>query len=406
MKRAMAVLLAGLLVLSLPAVAVSTADSSGTDEAALETDEPSQSFVETNGTTNRLDPGEETRSERTEYGDDLGTALMSADDELRVDYEQETLVRSGFEDASSQEREAMVRAGYERLQERTDVLEDRERAAVREHAAGDRSTTKLLQTFSRNYHESGVIASALDELVGYANRVPEYSLSIRDDKSVLEMHRTDVRSQLDTTPDRFGNERKHLTVRTAETGYSLSVLDRNYVREATRFDNRNASLPNQFDDITDAHGTAQELYPWVFGADHETHSSDAVERRTVQLYRIQAIHDQGQLTAYLDGGTSSVHREIQTLDYEQLPTISSDRWTDGGLELSINQTAANGPAEVSVADAETGEPVSAAVSIDGESVGETGSDGSLWLLPPDGEFDLRADADGDSVAGTVSGSEP
>ncbi|AGB38218.1 DUF7096 domain-containing protein [Natronococcus occultus] len=401
MKRAMAVLLAGLLVLSLPAVAVSATDSSETDETALETDEPSQPFVETNGTTNRLDPGADPRSERTEHGDDLGTTLMSADDELRVDYEQEAIVRNGFENASSGDREEMVQLGYERLQERTDVLEERERAAVREHAADDRSTTRLLQTFSRNYHESSVIASALDELVGYADRVPEYSLSIRDDKSVLEMYRTDVRSQLDATSDRGESDRTHLAVRTAETGYSLSVLDRNYVREATRFDSRNASQPDQFNDITDAHGTAQELYPWVFEADHETHSSMA-ESRTVQLYRIQAIHDQGQLTAYLDGGTGTVHRELQTLDHEQLPPIDDDRWTEDGLELSITETAANGPAEVSVADADTGDPVAATVSIEGAFAGETGSSGSLWVLPPDGEFDLRADADGDSVAGTVS----
>lgn len=401
MKDAMAVLLAGLLVLSLPATAVSAA---GPDERTAGADAPEQVFVETNGTTNRLDPGEEVRSERLEYGDDLGTSLMTADDELRVDYEQERIVRDGFDDASNEEREEMVSAGYGRLRERIDALEAREREAVRAHATNDRSTTRLLQTFSRNYHESDVIASALDELVAYADRIPGYSISIRNDKSVLEMYRTDVRSQLETTPDRFGSNRKRLAVRTAETGYSVSLLDRNYVRETTRFDGRNASRPNQFEDITDAHDTAQELYPWVFDADHETHSSDAVESRGVQLYRIRAIHDQGRLTAYLDGGTSAVHRELQTLDHEQFPTVNESRWIDGGLVLAINETAANGPAEVTVADAETGDPVSAAVSVDGEPVGETGSDGSLWILPPDDGFDLRAESDAGAVEGSVSNS--
>lgn len=401
MEDAMAVLLAGLLVLSLPATAVSAA---GPDERTAGADAPGQPFVETNGTTNRLDPGEEVRSERLEYGDDLGTSLMTADDELRVDYEQERIVRDGFDDASNEEREEMVSAGYDRLRERIDALESREREAVRAHATNDRSTTRLLQTFSRNYHDSDVIASALDDLVAYADRIPGYSISIRNDKSVLEMYRTDVRSQLETTPDRFGSNRKRLAVRTAETGYSVSLLDRNYVRETARFDGRNASRPNQFEDITDAHDTAQVLYPWVFDADHETHSSDAVESRGVQLYRIRAIHDQGRLTAYLDGGTSAVHRELQTLDHEQFPTVNESRWTDGGLELAINETAANGPAEVTVADAETGDPVSATVSVDGKPVGETGSDGSLWILPPDDGFDLRADSDAGAVEGSVSNS--
>lgn len=412
MKGAMAVILAGLLVLSLPAMAVSASDpepSGGPDETdggVLGVDEPDRgpTFVEANGTTNRLDPGEESRSERIEHGNDLGTSLMAADDELRVDYEQETLVRNEFDNASGEEREEMVRAGYDRLRERTDALEDRERTAVRAHAAGERSTTELLQTFSRNYHESDVIESALEDLVTYANEIPGYSLSIRDDTRELETHRSDVRSQLDTTPNGFGDDRKSLAVRTAETGYTLSLLDRNYVRETTRFDARNTTQPNQFDDIVDAHETAQELYPWVFGGDHHTHSTVA-EERTAQLYQIRAIHDHGQLTASLDGGTSSVYREVQTLDYRQLPTINNSRWNDDGLVLSINETAADGPAEVVVTNAETGEPEPATVSIDGEAIDETGPNGSLWLLPPDGDYDLRAETDDGSIEGTVSSSD-
>ncbi len=409
MKGAMAVILAGLLVLSLPAMAVSAVDgeSDGTDEIVFETDEPDQgaTFVEANGTTNRLGPGEDRRSERIEHGSGLGTSLMAADDELRVDYEQETLVRSGFDNATDEEREEMVRAGYDRLQERTDELEDRERTAVRAHAADDRSTTELLQTLSRNYHESDTIERALDDLVAYANEIPGYSLSTRDDARKLEMHRSDVRSELETTTSQSGADRKSLAVRTAETGYTLSLLDRNYLRETTRFDSRNTTQPNQFEDITDAHGTAQELYPWVFEADHESHSSDAVESRTGQLYRIQAIHDQGQLTAYLDGGTGSAYREVQTLDHRQLPTINNSQWNDDGLVLSINETAADGPAEVVVTDAETGASEPATVSIDDEEVGETGSNGSLWLLPPDGDYDLRAETDDGSIEGTVSSSD-
>ncbi|MDG5820825.1 hypothetical protein [Natronococcus sp. A-GB7] len=409
MKSAMAVVLAGLLVLSVPAMAVSAADGepNETDGIVFETDEPDQgaTFVEANGTTNRLDPGEEQRSERVEYGSGLGTSLMAADDELRVDYEQETLVRSGFDNASDEEREERVQAGYDRLQERIDGLEERERTAVRAHAADEQSTAQLLQTFSRNYHESATIERALDDLVTYANEIPGYSLSTRDDARKLEMHRSDTRSQLETTTSQSGDDRKPLAVRTTETGYTLSLLDRNYVRETTRFDSRNTTQSNQFDDITDAHGTAQELYPWVFGADHESHSSDAVESRTGQLYRIQAIHDQGHLTTYLDGGTGTAYREVQTLDYRQLPTINSSQWHDDGLVLSINETAANGPAEVVVTDAETGEPEPASVSADGEDVGETDSDGSLWLLPPDGEYDLRAETDDGSIEGTVSSSD-
>jgi hypothetical protein len=265
MKGAMAVVLAGLLVLSVPAMAVSAADGepNETDGIVFETDEPDQgaTFVEANGTTNRLDPGEEQRSERVEHGSGLGTSLMAADDELRVDYEQETLVRSGFDNASDEEREERVQAGYDRLQERIDGLEDRERTAVRAHAADERSTAELLQTFSRNYHESETIESALDDLVSYANEVPGYSLSTRDDARKLEMHRSDTRSQLETTRSQSGSEGKPLAVRTAETGYTLSLLDGNYVRETTRFDSRNTTQSNQFDDITDAHGTAQELYP-------------------------------------------------------------------------------------------------------------------------------------------------
>lgn len=407
MNSATPVLLALLLVVSLPAMSVGAVEfdaerepstAATIDAAPQQEAQQNATLTQANNTTNRLPLDGEVRSEHVEYGNDLGTTLASADDELRVEYGQYVLVDSEFNNASAAERADLVRTAYDQLRERTEALESREREAVRAHADGDRSTTGLLQTLSRNYHEAGVISAALDDLSDRANRIPGYSLSVRDEQTELDMHRTVIQSRLETTERSPGSD-ELIAVQTSEDGYTLAMVNRNYVRETTRFDNRDTESSNQFSDITDAHDAAKELYPWVF----ETRdSSEAIESRTVQLYQIRASHDQGRLISYLDGGTGDVHREIQRLSPASLPVSETHHWTDNGLELSINETPANGPVTVTVTDADTGDPKSATIAIDGTEVGETDDDGTLWILPSDGEYDVTAETPTERIEVTPS----
>lgn len=411
MNSATPALLALLLVISFPAAPVAAAGPGAEHDVATSTavnaaiqqeSQQNTTLTQANNTTNRLSLSGKTRSEHVRYRNDLGTALASADDELRIAYGQYALVDSKFDRASTAKQEKLVQTAYNQLKDRIDTLESRERKAVRAHANGDRSTTELLQTLSRNYHEATVISNALDTLADRADRIPGYSLSVRDEQTELDMHQTAVHSRLETMGKYPSSNDELIAVKTSTTGYTLEMIHGEYIRETTRFDNRDQTRPNQFGDITDAHDTAKKLYPWVF---ETRYSSEAIESRTVQLYQIRASHDQGQLVSYLDGGTRNVHREIQRLSLSSLPVADETRWTGDDLTLSVSETPANGPVAVTVVDADSGEPKDATITVDGVTVGQTGEDGTLWIVPPADKYDITVETAAESVTVSRSGNE-
>ncbi|QLG49496.1 DUF7096 domain-containing protein [Natrinema halophilum] len=406
MNNAAPALLALLLVLSVPAATVgAAAPTRGTDEQSVETSRnqipPRLTQTDVANTTNRLHLNGDIRSEYTEYRPDLGMVLASADDELRIDHGQYALVEEEFTRATPEERAAMVQAAYERLKQQADRLERRERNAVTEHADGDRSTAQLLQTLLRNHNEAAVLSERLDELDAKADRIPGYSLPSRQtrvDKNIFSFHRTSLRTQLDwlsKTPNSGRNQ--NVIVSTSQSGYSISMMKgSNYIVETTRFDNRNETASDQFEDL-EAFERTIELYPWA-----DEHGSPHFQDNSPDHYWTEIGHSQGRLEIYLDAGSGEVHREVQELIAPSLPSEYLGPWTGDGLNMTMNRTPANGPVEVTVTDQETGEPVSATITFDGVEVGNTGEDGTLWVAPLIGKHKLEAKTANGVVNATVS----
>ncbi|MFA9425617.1 hypothetical protein [Natronorubrum sp. A-ect3] len=397
MNSATSALLALLLVFSLVAIPVAAGPGDGM-QAQLQAEQQEQTTDDdaAEATTNRLSLEGEIRSETVRYGADLGVVLQSTDDELRTDYTTYTILDREFNDAGADEREAMVDDAYDQILDRADELEEREEAAVEAHAAGQLSTTELLQLVLRNHNEAAVLSDALDHLDDRTDRISGYSLSIQDQQDALEMHRTPVRAQLESAANGI-EDGTIVTVETSETGYTLSLIGSNYVREATRFDNREAAWGSDFDDISDAYEYAGELYPWVF---ENRQSAGAREHTDVNLYHIEASHDQGQLEAYLDGGTGEVYREVQELSHTSLPTETETIWSSDDYRLSLNETPANGPAKLMVTDA-TNESKTATVAVDGFEIGTTDSEGTIWFVPPAESYELAVTTEDERIELTV-----
>ncbi|MXV61359.1 hypothetical protein GS429_04625 [Natronorubrum sp. JWXQ-INN-674] len=418
MNRTTPVLLAAVLVSSLLAMPVIAAGPEPTSHD-VGADDPTSSLplhqlaaqqppAEADGTTNRL-PLEPDRAGHTEYGTDIGLALASVDDELRVDHEQYTLIDSEFATASADEREEMVRAAYNQIKDRTEQLEEREREAVRDHAAGELTDTELIQTLLRNQNEAAKLYDALVLTDDRADQIDGYSLvgqQTRADRTILEYHQTSIRSTLEQASQSGGaSEQTELLIQTSENGYSLSMIDGDmYERETVRFDNRRVSTaPNQFEDSSHSETMdhAAEHYPWA-GIDQGW--SGFRDSGNENLYRMTMEVDQNHLEIHLDGGTGEVYREEQELSLESLPEESVETWTDDEdeLELELVQTPANGPAAVTVNDTATDEPVGATITIDGVDVGHT-DDGTLWIVPPNDEYELRAETSTGTVNATITG---
>ncbi|WP_255168997.1 DUF7096 domain-containing protein [Natrononativus amylolyticus] len=394
MKNAAPVLFALLLCISLPAMTVVASEPAG--------DVRSQSApVDAEETPNRLALEGEVRAEYRNTGPDLGATLASTDDALRTDRELYAL-EAGLEDATADEQRELLETTHDRLAERLEALEQREQAAVEGHAAGNVSDAELMQTLFANYAEAEQLSSAFDDLEAASTTVSGVSISTQGEQAVLDTYRTPVRERLEAAIR--GDDRRGSPVivhRTAETGYSLSMIDgERYTSETTRFDNRNTSATDQFEgSISGAHDRAAEHYPWVFD---RPSSTTAGMSAPAQLYHIQVAHTQGDLRLYLDGGTTEVYQERHHLRLAELPSEPvEETWIDDGLELSINETPANGPVEVTVTEDGSGEPVDATVSVDGHEMGETGPGGSLWVIPAAESYEIDVDADGRTVNATV-----
>jgi len=399
-------LFALLVVLSLPVMTVVAAGpTNGTDDGSDTTLQqqisPRVLQTEIANTTNRLQLTGTVRSEYTEYRPGLGAALASADDELRIDHEQYTIVEAEFNSATAEERETMIQTAYEQLKQRGDELEQRERKAVKQHASGDLSTTQLLQTLLRNHNEAAVLSDHLDELRAQADLVSGYSLSSRQtrvDKNVFGFHRTPLRTSLERLSETStGSSHRDVVVSTSQTGYSISMMEgSNYVVETTRFDNRNETAPDQFEDF-EAFERTMELYPWA-----AEHGSPHLQDNSPDHYWTEIGHNQGRLEIYLDSGTGDVYREVQEFTAPSLPSEELGPWEGDNLNMTMNRTPTNGPVKVTVTDQQTNEPVNAVVTFDGVEVGETGGDGTLWVIPLNGTHTLEAETSNGVVNSTVT----
>lgn len=399
MNRATPAFFALLLVCSIPAMSLVAADSDASassdpidslqQQTALQQAEPTP--VE--NTTNRLGLDGEVRNEYAEYDPALETALASTDDKLGIDYEQHALIEREFNGATPAEREAMIEDAHARLNERTAALEQREQEVVRAHANGERTDAELLQTLMRNTDEATALADAFAELDERADAIPGYSLPtpLLAEQTVLDFHRTPIRENLAAAEEFSGVESEYqVQIRTTQSGYSLSMIDGStYLVETTRFDYRDTDAPDQFANLSssETHDRATEFYSWA----SEHGSSHFQDNSAEQLYWTRIDPDPGYVEMYLDGGTGEVHREVQSLALSDLPVTDQQNWSDDGVAVSLNETPAGGPVEVTVADAMTEEPETATILVDGVEVGETGDDGSVWFVPPTSEYELTVE---------------
>ncbi|RKD93307.1 DUF7096 domain-containing protein [Halopiger aswanensis] len=419
MNRAIPALLALVLVLSLPATTVGSAmlatdtehvrDGSATLPALQqETAETQSTPVEIENTTNRLPLAGDVREDHVEYKPDLGAALASADDGLRIDHEQYVLADSEFEDATPDERVEMIETAYSRIQDQVDTLEQSEREAVRAHANGERSTAEVLGTIARNYQKAEILDGAIADLEAKSYRTNDYSLSnsnLGADRAVLDFRRTAIRTDLATALQYPATEPSSVRLETSQNGYRLSMVDGgNYLSETVRFDNRDLTQPDQFEEY-ESIDRADELYPWASESISDPFPNMQAHSAERGFYSIEYFHNHGTLEIHLDAGTGNVYHEIQKLSIGSLPVTNERMYAGNGLELSLNETPANGPVEVTVTDS-LDEPESATISIDGVEIGTTDADdGTRWIIPPSDEYELQTETSSGILNATVSPSD-
>ncbi|USZ70477.1 DUF7096 domain-containing protein [Natronosalvus halobius] len=400
MTKASPALLALLLVCALPAVtlvAAAPGSSTGAEPQSTVLTTPHDStgpFLELENTANRLTVPEESKRTYTSPTRDFGTAVASADDEVRADADHFAFEQAFDETTDSNERADLIDASRDRMETRVQALEERERQAVQAYANGTITEQEFTQMVLRNYNEANELERQYRDLYEYVDRVPGYRRSrINPTAGAIATHQSQARAVIAaaSTADRS----PMVTVETSAEGYRLSLVSGGqFYQEVTRLDLRDRNGESQFGSFSEAESHAAERYPWALD---NANSYQFSATASPHLYLTEISHPHGELYSYIDGATEAVTREHQSLVVSRLPIEHQNTWERDTVAITLNRTPGDGPAEVRVTDLETGEPVEAIIRLDGVAVGETGDDGHLWLATPAGDYEIEVETADETV---------
>lgn len=400
MKRLTVVALVVLLAAPVQGLAVSPGpvDPASPDDPAASA-VPAQ--ADESNTTSRLTLTGDVVTSRAVPSPNLAETLSTADQRMQTNLGVRTLDARLSAADSAQARAAVADAALDDIAERTAALKRAEREAVRSFANGSITKTRLLRTLAQIDARAELLGDAVSEHRRLTSGISGYSASDRRQAISVEltMLRTPVRSELREAFSGSSGANGPTYVSASQEGVVVETLDDgNYYREAVRFDNRNDNTTDSFEgDAASVLGYTEALYGWAS-------NNKRGEVRLAGIYdgrwRVTIPHDQGTLTTYIDGNTRSVFQEVQTLQLNRLPHSNTVRTSGDDVNVTINQTPHNGPIQIRVTDG-AGQPVSASVSINGDPVGRTGSDGTLWTLEPRSYYLVTVSTGGETVNTTV-----
>lgn len=307
--------------------------------------------------------------------------------ELESEYSALTFAERYENTSSRQERLDVVSLEVERLTQRVQRLEIRRNRVLAAYNDGETG----VEMFHRELVALDAAARGTEtRLEGIRDTTgpalsSELKAEMRNLESGLLTLRGPVRQQIAAAMTGARAPIQVYTV-TSETGIVLaSNPGSQYYREAYLGQNRKETGENTFisdgdpSGISTANTRATELYPWVYDNIRSGPNVEIVGNTSI--YYVQLGHPHGSLDAYLDGRTDSTFREIQVKNQQSLPTRTT-RNVSNGLELIVNSTHSTGPMSVSVGDSVTGGSLDATVTVNGNEVGNTGSDGKLWTITP------------------------
>ena len=321
---------------------------------------------------------------------DIGSSLQS-DLGATADRHEYHLVQAKYRAASEQEQPAVLDAEIDQLESRVEEMQTREEAAFERYSEGDLSTTEFVTELAAVHGEAHRIemrlegVQMLDDQRAFSDRTVALEVQLRRFQGPVRERVSDALAG--TEPPLY------VYVEAADDGVVLSTIDDGqYVREAHAHWNIENDPHHRI-----SHGEAarqfETLYPWAWSAGHVSTTGIGGDL----LYRGYSDHQHGELTAYLDPGSENIFVEYQHLETDSMPTLQTVVADEGDLHVTVERTYAGGPALVDVGTAD------AEVWIDGEHVGTTDDDGTLWIVEPRPVYHLSVTANGESTDVAIEG---
>jgi len=402
----------GVILLMVVSVAAPVTGAASPAQTADGSDQLPQITAVDNTTNHLAIPASDVRS--TTYNRssiDVGVAVAAGSSDLRSDYATTTFERQFFQQDSDAARDRLVDETLTDIESQRTSLERRNQAAIQQYASGVITATEFLRQRALIDAESRQLATRLDRIRATAGTAPDYSLSpaqrfrLENSRGVLKTYRGPISQRI--SHETAGTvEPNAVYVEASSEGYMLStVADGQYTRETYLGQDREQTAVDQFAQTNDSLGAvntrAETLYPWLYS---EQYPSVQTYGRSA-IYQIQADHSNGQLTAYLDGGTTNVFYETQTLELTTVDRSEVAAGVNQSVRVRVQQSFESGPLLITATDNSTGSPTDATVRINGKRIGTTGTDGTLWTVEPRGEYTVTATTqDGEQVRVPVRGS--
>lgn len=366
-------------------------------------------------TTNQLSipDGEVAQSNYTSTGIDVGTAVETGSTGLHHRHEGMAFEEQFGSLSSDEERSRLMHARLSAIEQRESELDTRQDVAMRQYATGEISALEFIRIRLLVNAEATQLRSTLERVAAAPDAVPGYSPSrelstrIRTLEGELVTLQGPVGGQL--SEDISSNDGRNVVyLQGSADAYMLATIQGDqYVRETRLDDERDPTQPDQFlqaaqsDTETNrfdaADDRASELYTWLY----ERQRPSFTYYGTSGVYELTAGHSNGELTAYIDGGTTNVFYEEQTRSLGDVQTTDTVTATNGTLRVTVQRSTETGPLLVTASDSDTDATVDGTVAIDGQRVGETGSDGALWTVEPGGDYTLTVTSDGRRTTVTV-----
>jgi hypothetical protein len=357
-----------------------------------------------NGTVERLPVGDGPVVSGTATVDgDLGAAVSIGDRELRSRMLGYATVERLADAANATENRTVIRDALDEAQARIEALRDAERDAVEAYRAREIDIGELFRRLGRIDAVAGSLERSVSQIRAASQGVDGFSYQLRTRslwvRQELGTFQIDTRDRLNRSLRGTVGATRVRVVAGADGFVLETVEDGTYVRDAVRFDNYE---PNEAPTVggDDVVQLTYERYPSLGLAPDSPSGGGSLSVDPPigqRLWRLALRYPQGSSTVYFDQSTGEVYREVHRLELDDLPTHTVARTTGRDVAVVVNATDGDNPYRVTVVDELTGEPVDAAVTVDGTAVGTTGADGTLWTLGPRGGFTVGVEADGDAV---------
>jgi hypothetical protein len=329
---------------------------------------------------------------------ELGYGLSYSTELIDVRVQSNRLMNDIEAAPSTSERQQQLLAALSQTEQRAVSLRSRHRQRIKAYNDENITTKQFLASLGKIDAEARVLKNRTEQLEKMAESTEGFSISqsrFTSLKLELQALSGPVRERIKTVLT-GGTQSDRFFVQTGPNSVVISVIaDETYIREAYRGNLRTAGSatgisPAEATNVTD------DVYPTITSLqqDNETTANSP-------LARISITHERGRLRALIDGESERVFSAVQ---YRPLSSTSTRRSTSAlkdSLRLTAHPTYPGGPVRLDLQGNSSGAPVNAQLTVgppNGQStvVGQTGEDGFLWTIAPDGVYQVTA-IDGNSV---------